>query len=102
MIVVVMLVVDFINTRNKKVQVQIVTSVEGIENVLIANFPHSATVMKGKGGYSRSEKNVLYMVVSSNEVKHVVSLVRKIDPHSFISVTSLIQAYGNFYIKPIE
>ena len=99
---VVMLVVDFINTRNKKVQIQIITGVEGIEHVLIANFPHSTTIIKGQGGYSHADKNVLYMVGSSNEVRQVVTLVRKIDPHSFISVTSLIQAYGNFYIKPIE
>lgn len=98
----VMLVVDFINTRNKKAQIQIISAVDGIEKVLIANFPHSTTNLKGKGGYSHAERNVIYMVVSSNEVKKVVSLVRKVDPNSFITVTSLIQAYGNFYIKPIE
>ena len=99
---VVMLVVDFINTRNKKAQIQIITSLDGLDKVLISNFPHSTTNVKGRGGYSQTEKNVLYMVVSSNEVKKVVALVRKLDPHSFITVTSLIQAYGNFFIKPIE
>lgn len=99
---VIMLVVDFINTRNKKVQLQIITSVDGVEHVLIANFPHSTTIVRGKGGYSHADKNVLYMVVSSNEVKRVVNLVKKVDSHSFITVTSLIQAYGNFYIKPVE
>lgn len=98
----IMLVVDFINIRNKKVQLQIITSVEGLEHVLIANFPHSTTIVKGKGGYSHADKNVHYMVVSSNEVKRVVNLVKKVDPHSFISVTSLVQAYGNFFIKPVE
>ncbi len=99
---VVMLVVDFINNRNKKVQIQIITAVDGIEQVLIANFPHSTTTIKGKGGYSHADRNVVYMVVSSNEVKRVISLVRKVDPHSFITVTALVQAYGNFFIKPVE
>ena len=98
----VMLVVDFVNTRNKKVQIQIITSVKDISSVLIANFPHSTTTMSGKGGYSHAEKFVVYMVVSSNEVKRVVGLVRKVDQHAFVTVTSLIQAYGNFFIKPIE
>lgn len=97
-----MLVVDFINTRNKKVQIQIVTTFNDLPAVLIANFPHSATQLKGIGGYSHAEKNVVYMVVSSNEVKKVVNLVKRVDPHSFITVSSLIQAYGNFFIKPIE
>lgn len=99
---VVMIVVDFINVRNKKVQIQIITTFSDISSVLIANFPHSTTTVNAKGGYSKADKTIVYMVVSSNEVKRVVSLVRKIDPHSFITVTSLVQAYGNFFIKPIE
>ncbi len=97
-----MLVVDFINIRNKKVQIQIITTFADISSVLIANFPHSTTKVTGVGGYSKQEKTIVYMVVSSSEAKHVVRLVKKIDPHSFITITSLIQAYGNFFIKPIE
>ena len=97
-----MLVVDFVNTRNKKVQIQIITSVKDMSYVLIANFPHSTTTVAAKGGYSQQDKEIVYMVVSSNEVKRVLNLVKKIDGHSFITVTSLIQAYGNFFIKPIE
>ena len=99
---VVMLVVDFVNIRNKKVQLQIITTFADISSVLIANFPHSTTTVNAKGGYSGAEKTIVYMVVSSNEVKHVVSLVKKVDQHAFITATSLVQAYGNFFIKPIE
>ena len=99
---VVMLVVDFVNIRNKKVQLQIITTFTEISSVLIANFPHSTTSVNAKGGYSKTDKTIVYMVVSSNEVKHVVSLVKKVDNHAFITATSLVQAYGNFFIKPIE
>ena len=99
---VVMLVVDFVNIRNKKVQLQIITSFADISKVLIANFPHSTTIVNAKGGYSNNDKTIVYMVVSSNEVKRVVSLVKKVDQHAFVAVTSLVQAYGNFFIKPIE
>ena len=98
----VMLVVDFVNIRNKKVQIQIITSFKDISSVLIANFPHSTTTVEGRGGYSHAEKTIVYMVVSSNEVKKVVPLVKKVDQHAFVTVTSLVQAYGNFFIKPIE
>lgn len=98
----VMIVVDVVNIRNKKVQIQIVTTFADISSVLIANFPHSTTTVAAKGGYSHADKTIVYMVVSSNEVRKVVSLVKKIDQHSFITVTSLVQAYGNFFIKPIE
>ena len=38
------LIIDMINVRNKKVQVQIITSKLHMSEVLLANFPHSATI----------------------------------------------------------
>ena len=96
------IVIDAINLRNKKVQLQIVTTSEYLVPVLIANFPHGATVCKGEGAYSHSERTIVYIVVSSSEVKNVISLARRVDHNAFITVTSLVQVYGNFFIKPVE
>lgn len=96
------IVVDFINVRNKKVQIQIITENESLSTVLISNFTHSATVLKGKGAYSKKDKYTIYMVVPTLESKDVISLARKVDEHAFISVSSLIQVYGNFFIRPVE
>ena len=97
-----MLVVDTINVRNKKVQVQIITEREDLSSILIANFPHANTIVDAKGGYSHIGKKIIYMVVSSRETKKIISLSRKVDSKAFITITSLIQAYGNFFIKPVE
>ena len=96
------LVIDAINLRNKKVQIQLISKSPNLAKVLITHFPHGATIVKGKGAYTDSEENIVYMIVSSFEIKSVVTLARKVDPRVFISVTSLIQVYGNFYIRPIE
>lgn len=96
------IVIDAINLRNKKVQLQIVTTSEYLVPVLIANFPHGATVCKGEGAYSHSERIIVYIVVSSSEVKNVINLARRVDHNAFITVTSLVQVYGNFFIKPVE
>ena len=96
------IVIDAINLRNKKMQVEIVTTSEYLAPVLIANFPHGATMVDGEGAYSHSPRKIIYIVVSSSEVKNVVSLARKVDHNAFISVTSLVQVYGNFFIKPVE
>ena len=95
-------IVDAINLRNKKVSLQIITSKEHMPEIIIANFPHSATTVKGKGAYSGAEKTMIWMVVSSSEVKKVVQVAQKIDEHVFISATPLKQVYGNFFIKPLE
>lgn len=96
------IVIDAINSRNKKIQLQIITTSEYLAPVLIANFPHGATVVNGEGAYSHSPRKIIYIVVSSSEVKAVVSLARKVDHNAFISVTSLVQVYGNFFIRPVE
>ena len=99
---VVNLVIDAINLRNKKIQVQIITSSEYVAPVLLSNFPHGATIVNGKGAYSQAPKIIIYMVVSSSQVKDVVKLAHRVDPHAFISATALVQVYGNFFIKPVE
>lgn len=96
------LIIDTINLRNKKIEMQIITSKEHMPEMIIANFPHSATVVKGKGAYSGGDKLMLFMVVSSSEVKKVVDIAKKIDEHAFITATPLKQVYGNFFIKPLE
>ncbi|MCQ2800815.1 MAG: YitT family protein [Bacilli bacterium] len=96
------LIVDTINLRNKKIEMQIITNQEHMPEIIIANFPHSATIVKGKGAYSGNDKTMLFMVVSSSEVKKVVDIVKKVDEHAFITATPLKQVYGNFFIKPLE
>ena len=101
-LMVVGLIVDAINLRNKKVEVQIITSKIHMPEIIIANFPHSATIVNGRGAYSGADKIVLWMAISTNEVKKVVSVAKKVDEHVFIAVTPLKQVYGNFFIKPLE
>ena len=96
------LIIDTINLRNKKIEMQIITNKEHMTEIIIANFPHSATVVKGKGAYSGTDKIMIFMVVSSSEVKKVVDVAKKIDEHAFITATPLKQVYGNFFIKPLE
>ncbi|NLB48751.1 MAG: YitT family protein [Erysipelotrichia bacterium] len=96
------LIIDAINLRNKKIEIQIITEKEHMAEVMIAYFPHSATISEGKGAYSKAKKYIMWMVVSSSEVKHVVSVAKKVDEHVFIAVTPLKQVYGNFFIKPVR
>lgn len=95
-------IVDLFNVRNKKTQLQIMSDVEGLEKILIANFPHGATVTKGFGAYSGREKNIIYMTISNNEITSAVALIQDIDPNAFVNVIELRQVFGRFYIKPLK
>ena len=98
----VMLVIDVINIRNKKAQIQITTNNKDLPKLLISNIPHGATVVQAQGAFTDSERYIIYMVVSTTEIKHAVDVVRELDPHSFVVVNSLQGVYGNFHMRPIK
>ncbi len=95
-------VIDLINVRNKKSQVQVITNEPNLAKILITNFPHGATTVKGVGVFSNNEKTIIYMTVSSSEVNDVVHLIMEVDEKAFVNVTDVRQVFGKFYIKPIK
>lgn len=98
----VMLVIDVINVRNKKAQIQIITTKKEMHRLLLANIPHGATVVNARGAYTENERYVIYMVVSTTEIKKAVKVIRQLDPESFVNITSLQQVYGHFHMKKIK
>ena len=98
----VMLVIDIINVRNKKAQIQITTANKDLPQLLIANIPHGATIVNAKGVFTESDRLIIYMVVSTTEIKRSVDIIKQLDPSSFVNVTSLQGVYGNFHMKPIK
>ena len=73
-----------------------------MSDILIANFPHSATIIDGVGAYSKKEKKVIIMIVSSSEARKVVRLIRDVDNYAFVEVSPLNQVYGKFYLNPVK
>ena len=53
-----------------------------------------ATLLKGKGGYSRKDIDVLYCVVSRSEIFRLKSLIKSVDPHAFVSVNEIHDVLG--------
>lgn len=61
---------------------------------------HGATIIEGEGSYEHCERNVVYSVVSSAEVRKVVHAVLKADEKAFINTIRTDQLTGRFYQKP--
>ncbi|HKL83869.1 MAG TPA: YitT family protein [Bacilli bacterium] len=95
-------VVDLINVRNKKSQVQIITNDHELAKKLITEFPHGATTVEGIGAFTGQQRSIIYMTVSSNETTRLVKFVQENDSHAFINVLVLRQVFGRFYIKPVK
>jgi uncharacterized membrane-anchored protein YitT (DUF2179 family) len=61
---------------------------------------HDATLFKGIGCYKGVERNMLYSVVSSDELRTVVSEILDIDPDAFLNVIKTEQLSGKFHLHP--
>lgn len=95
-------VVDIVNIKNRKTELQITTSDENLPVLLLRTVPHGCTIVDAVGGYTGQPRKLIYMVVSMPEVKEVVELVRKLDKYAFVNVINSNQVYGRFYIKPLK
>lgn len=95
-------ILDIINIKNKKVELQVFTSYADMPKVLMNGFPHACTLVSGQGGFTGKPRHIIYMVVSKGELKRAIDVMRQADPNCFVSVLSTYQVYGKFYIKPIE
>ncbi len=89
-------VIDLITRTNKKEQIQIITKVENLSKLLLANIPHGATIVRSKGAFTGEDHIIIYVIVSTYETKQVVKLVRDADPNSFVVVTPIQQLFGRF------
>lgn len=61
---------------------------------------HGATAFLGIGYYEKTERTMLYSVVSANEVSLLVNAIKKTDGSAFINILKTEQINGRFYKRP--
>lgn len=73
---------------------------EQVFDALRKTTRHGATIFQGTGAYEHEKRSMLYSVVSSDEVKKAIRIVRETDPEAFINVIKTDQLDGRFYQRP--
>lgn len=63
---------------------------------------HDATLFQGIGFYEGTERNMVYSVVSSDEVDKIINAIREVDEKAFVNVIKTEQINGRFYKRPNE
>lgn len=71
-----------------------------IYHVINEKTHHGATYFEGRGLYEEKKRDMLYSVVTANEVKKLIPAIAKIDPSAFINVIKTEQLNGKFFQKP--
>ena len=58
---------------------------------------HDGTLFKGVGMYQGKTRNMVYSVVSSEELSRVVSEIKEVDKDAFINIMKSQDVSGKFY-----
>jgi uncharacterized membrane-anchored protein YitT (DUF2179 family) len=94
-------VLNMLYRRYQKTTLLIVTdNPDKLYTVIHEKTNHDATLFQGTGCYKKSEKSLLYTVISGDEVHKLSQELHKADPAAFINVLQSKGILGNFFIRP--
>ncbi|MDD2220861.1 MAG: YitT family protein [Clostridia bacterium] len=63
---------------------------------MIAAIPRGVTISKGRGAYSKTEKDILTSVISRFELAPIKDLIKEVDPNAFVMVNETYEVMGLF------
>ncbi len=80
---------------------------DAIANRIISEMGRGVTVLKGYGHYTKKDREILYCVISKNEIIRLKNIITSVDPHAFVSVTETNDVMGEGFTldeekKPIH
>lgn len=90
-------VVNAVHTRHEKMMLMVITSQEdSIVDYINQKIKRGVTIVDGIGGYTKKEKKVLFITVSSYQLYMTQSAIHEIDQKAFINVLPVKSVIGNF------
>ena len=61
---------------------------------IIDKLERGVTILKGEGGYTKNEKDIILVVVSKRQVVTLKKIIKSIDPYAFIIVSDVHETLG--------
>jgi uncharacterized membrane-anchored protein YitT (DUF2179 family) len=61
---------------------------------ILKEMERGVTILRGKGSFTRQDKEVLYCVVGRNEIVKLKNIITFVDPHAFVAVTVVHDVLG--------
>ncbi|MGN0367890.1 MAG: YitT family protein [Wujia sp.] len=78
--------------RSKGVMI-ITEKAEPVAAALMEAFETGATMMPAKGGYSQTEKTVVYFIVNRFQISRMRTIVHTIDPEAYMTITEVADVF---------
>ena len=90
------LVIDFVVIGNRStIQVLVFSNkYEEIADFVVNKMERGVTVIKAQGWYTKSDKEVLLLLMTRKQLPELTSAVKELDPSAFMSVSKASGVYG--------
>jgi uncharacterized membrane-anchored protein YitT (DUF2179 family) len=102
-------VIDFIQegTYSAKALIIVSQANQEIAAKIVKEMERGATILKGIGGYTGEQRDVLYCVVNRSELVRIKNIAKMVDPYAFITVNEVREVLGegfthDEYKRPIR
>jgi len=78
-----------------------------IASKIMNEMERGVTILSGRGSFTKKERDVLYCVVPKSEIIRLKNVITSVDPHAFVSVSSVNDVLGEGFTldenkKPLE
>ena len=67
---------------------------QAIADEIMKRMQRGVTMVRGSGGYTGQEVQILYSVVTFSELSRFKEMIKKIDPQAFVVVTETLEVMG--------
>lgn len=78
-----------------------------LASAIFKEMDRGSTLLQGRGSFTGTDREVLYCVVSRNEMVRLKNLISKVDPHAFVTLQDVQDVMGEGFTlddqkRPIE
>lgn len=90
------LMIDFVvGGKKSSYQLMVFSSKhEALADYIIKEMDRGVTVLKAQGWFTKTEKDVLLILINQKELHQVTKVIKEHDPRAFMSVTPVGSVYG--------
>ncbi|WP_313756061.1 YitT family protein [Tissierella sp.] len=65
-----------------------------LSTAIIEQLHRGVTFLKGQGGYTQENKDIIYCTLTSREIAKLKEIVNEVDPKAFFTITDVVEVKG--------
>lgn len=92
--------IDTIHTSDQRLTAFVVTDLaDEVVDAIFKAIVRGATILDGKGGYSKDKREVIMVVINRYEMHALQLAVRSVDEDAFINIIQSTRVMGHFFTR---